>query len=386
MKRLRYQIVAFTATRMVFHTMIRMVYPFLPAIGRGLGVDLASLSLALTARSLVGMFGSLLAFTADRFGRKTGMLTGLGVFVLGLGVVIIWPTYPGFFAALILTLAGNLMFIPSMQAYLGDRIPYQRRGFVLALTEMSWSTAFIFGVPVVGWLIGRYGWQSPFPVLLGATLVCLAWLTWLVPSDRPEVHNQPDLWISLRRVLGYRPALAGLALGVLISTANETVNLVFGVWLEEAFSLKIMALGAASVVIGLSELTGEGLTAAFTDRVGKPWAVIIGLLLNACAVLVLPFIGRSLPGALAGLFFFYLSFEFALVSLLPLMTELLPSARATLMAANIAAFALGRALGALLASPLYDFSFYANVGVAAVLDLLALGALLLLRKGSGIQH
>jgi predicted MFS family arabinose efflux permease len=117
--------------------------------------------------------------------------------------------------------------------------------------------------------------------------------------------------------------------------------------------LKIAALGAASAVIGFAELGGETLTAAITDRLGKARAVAGGVLLNCLAALALPFLGASLPGAFVGLFLFYLTFEFALVSSIPLMTEVFPPARATLMAGNVAAHSLGRALGALVTAPLF---------------------------------
>jgi DHA1 family inner membrane transport protein len=143
------------------------------------------------------------------------------------------------------------------------------------------------------------------------------------------------------------------------SGANELVNLLFGVWLEDSFGLQIAALGAASAIIGISELSAEGLVAVFVDRIGKTRAVALGLMVNSIAALALPFIGKTETGALAGLFFFYLSFEFTLVSSIPLMTEIVPSARATLMAFNVAALSLGRALGALIGPRLYGLGFLA---------------------------
>ncbi len=59
------QVVLFTLVRVVFHTAYRMVYPFLSAFGRGLGVDVATISVALTGRSLVGIAGPFLAPLAD---------------------------------------------------------------------------------------------------------------------------------------------------------------------------------------------------------------------------------------------------------------------------------------------------------------------------------
>ena len=91
--------------------------------------------------------------------------------------------------------------------------------------------------------------------------------------------------------------------------------------------------------------------------------------------LALLFLGRTEAGALVGLFFFYITFEFTLVSIIPLMTELLPSGRAALMAFNVAALSLGRAMGDLLAPRLYGLGFWFIVLGAVGFNLLALAAL-----------
>ena len=47
------------------------------------------------------------------------------------------------------------------------------------------------------------------------------------------------------------------------------------------------------------ELSGESLAAAFTDRLGKPRAVSLGLGLNCLAALALPILGSNTTGAIA---------------------------------------------------------------------------------------
>ncbi len=158
------QLPAFIATRGVINTMIRMVYPFLPIFGRGLGVDLRLLSLGITIRSASGIIGPILASIGDTRGRKTGMLFGVGLFTVGAGIVALWPGYPAFVISLVFGVMANFVFTPSMQAFLGDRVPYERRGLVLGLTELGWSLSFIVGVPLVGLLIDRRGWQRPIPL------------------------------------------------------------------------------------------------------------------------------------------------------------------------------------------------------------------------------
>ena len=374
--RLRYTLIAFSVTRSVINTMYRMVYPFMTVFARGLGVPVTQVAGAVALRSAMGLAAPLLGSTADRRGRKRGMLLGLGIFVFGVVLVVVRPAYLPFVGALLLTTIGKIMFDPAMQAYLGDRIGYARRGQAIALTELGWSLAFLVGVPLMGWLIARRGWTAPFPWLAAAGAGA-AFLLWrILPADPTDQAPGPSLRLGLARIFGHPAALAGLALGMLASAGNETVNIVFGVWLEASFSLKVAALGAAAAVIGLAELSGEGLVVSITDRLGKRRAVATGLLVNCLACFALPILARTQAGALAALFLFYISFEFTLVSSIPLMTELVPDARATLMSANITALSLGRVLGAALGLALYPLGIQANTLAVVVLNAVALTVLM----------
>lgn len=353
-KSLLVQIPIFIAIRTVLNTLVRMAYPLLPVFGRGLGVDLYWMSYALTLRSATGIFGPLLASVGDSRGRKAGMLFGIALFTAGASVLVVWPTYPAFVTMLVLGIMANFVFIPSMQAFLGDRVPYERRGTVLALTELGWSLAFILGVPAIGLIIERGGWQAPFIWLAGLGVLALVVLYWLLPRDHPKPGQTQSLWRNLGGVFRYGPAVAGLLIGMCLSGGNELVSLIFGVWLEDSFKVQIAALAVASAIIGLSELGGEGLVIGFVDRLGKRRAVSIGLVANGLAALALLWLGRSLTGAMLGLFLFYITFEFTIVSAMPLMTEVFPAARATFMAMFIASTAMGRSFGSLAAPRLYE--------------------------------
>ncbi len=373
---LAFQVMLFTLTRLVLNTSLRMVYPFLSLFQSGLGVGLAEFSALFTARSLVGGLGPLLAPLADRRGRKVSILLGIGLFVVGAVFILIWPTFPMFFASSLLMVLAYQVYLPAMQAYLGDRVEYTRRGRVMGITELSWSASFILGVPLVGWLLSRTGnWLSPFPLLAGLGLVALVTLVVYIPADgagRVE-SSASAAKLNFGKLFTTPNVVLGLLMGLCMTTANESVNLVFGLWMEDAFQFKLAALGAAAIVLGLAELGGEGVSAGWVDRMGKEKAVRIGLWVNILAALALVLLGRSVTGALAGLFLFYLSFEFALVSALPMMSEALPELRATVMASTIASFALGRAVGALMGPFLYTtFGFQANAGFALGINILAL--------------
>jgi predicted MFS family arabinose efflux permease len=374
---LRFQLLIFMLLRIILNTMQRMVYPFLAVFGRGLGVDITTLSFVVTARSFIGMFAPVLGSIADQRGRRFGMLLGILLFIAGMGLVAIAPSFWTFSGALLLAILSNNLFYPSMQAYFGDRVPYERRGTALAVTEGAWSLAFIAGVPAMGWLIERSGWSAPFPLLAGLGVLMFLIVWQIVPRNDPHHSRQEATSTSnVRSVLTNIPALAGISIALWASAANELVNLIFGVWLEDSFGLKIAALAGASAVIGLSELSGEGLVALTTDRLGKPRALTLGLIGNILASILLPIVGRTEIGALVGLFLFYLTFEYVLVSHIPLMTEVMPSARATVLSFNVTGHSLGRMIGALVATFIYQRFGFLPVALTAILfNLFALLAL-----------
>ena len=134
-------------------------------------------------------------------------------------------------------------------------------------------------------------------------------------------------------------------------------------------------MSGASAVIGLSELLGEGGVSLIADRISPKKAVLIGLIGSVISAALLPLFGSTVLGALTGLFFYYLTFEFTIVSGIPLLTQVLPEARATLMALSIASISLGRGIGSLIAAPLYANGFILIAVVAAIGNLLAIVSL-----------
>ncbi len=369
------QIGLFTLTRIALSTNIRMVYPFLPVFARGLGIEPTALALAFSVRSFLGILGPFLASIADTHDRKTGILLGMGLFTVGSGVVGMWPTLWSFILGTSLVIIGNGVFIPSVNAYLGDRIPYEKRGRVIAILETNWALSFILGIPVVRFLIESYSWVTPFVLFTGIGLLFFILFLAILPAQHIPATDDNKIWKNLWRIARTWPALAGMLVGILATGANEMVNLVFGLWIEDQVGLNIAALTTASVVIGVSELGGEVLTGLFLDVIGKRRMIWIFLGVNSLAALLLPLTGGALGWSMAGLGLFFISFEITLVGTLTMMSEVMPDARATVIAATVAGFSLGRLLGNLIAPGLFGISFWAIALAAVVLNILAAGLL-----------
>lgn len=369
----------FTLTRLVVSTAFRMVYPFLPALSRGLGVPVESVALAVSARSALGFLGPVLGAASDVRGRKKALVAALMISGISLIAISLFPNYQIFFLGLLISGGASVLIDSSIHAYLGDRIPYEQRGRASAIVELGWSLAFVVGIPMVGWLMARDGWSSPFLWMGTAILAAGGLMIFYVPELPPASSSMRQLQIGLKDIFRVIPIM-GLLLAMMIVIANQLVSIVFGVWLEQVYHLRLEELGAASSVIGVAGIAGVLTAIGVTDRLGKRRALFIGLTINSISCLFLPMVSFHLWAALGVLFIFYLTFEFNLTSLLPLMSSLSTQARGAFMAATLAMFSLGDSIGALLGPFLFQGGMLANVLIAVVFNILGLLLLLVFVK------
>ncbi len=366
--------------RLALNIQFRIVYPFLPAISRGLSVPLETASLLLTARAVTAAASPFLGMLADRFGRRSLMLGGLAVLAGGSLLVALAPSFGPALAAFALLGLAKTAYDPSMQAYVSDAVPYARRGRVIGLLELSWSLAWLLGVPAAGLLIGKAGWQAPYLAIAGLGALSLAALARRklegARADLP-VHRKPILPGSPIRLLPFS-AFVALGVNLLMVLAIENVSIVYGAWMEGQFGLSVAALGVASTVIALAEFTAECGAAGLVDRVGKRRAVLAGQILSVLAYLLLPHLAGGLVGALAGTGLLFLAFEFGTCSFIPLLTELAPGAQATVMALNVAATALARVIASFSSPRLWEagglpLTTLASAAVAALAVMALIG-------------
>ena len=374
------QIVVATMARLCINTARRFVYPFAPAISRGLGVPLVAVTSLIAVNQATGLLSPFFGPLGDRWGYRAMLLVAIGLLGTGMLLGALVPVYSAILIALFLAGLAKSIFDPALQAYVGERVPYERRGLVIGVIELSWSGSSLVGIPIMGLLIEHVGWQGPFLVLAVLSILALLALGLLIPArhdQQQHARHNPGFREGWQQLRANRLALGGLGFGFLFSMANDNVFVVYGAWLEQAFALSLVALGAATTVIGVAELLGEMLTASVADRLGLKRALAAGAGLAILAYACLPVMGQTLPLALLGLFLVFLTFEFGAVTAISLFTEVLPGARATMMSAFLAVASLGRVAGALLGGPVWlGGGFLATGTVSAILTGLALLCLL----------
>lgn len=342
------------AMRLVVDTAVRMFYPYLPEISRGLGITLSQGGLLLALRSAMVFPSPLFGAWSDRHGPRALLTTALLAQAAGLWWL---STAQGLAAAIppiVLLGLASAAFIPNLQAAVAAHVPFFRRGRVVGIIEFSWALTGLVILPIVGVLMVRNGWQAPLRVFALLSLV-VAPLPFLLPQRR-----QPPAPVgrSFRQMAGavWRSpsARAAIIVNGLIFVAAESFFVTYGAWLEQSFGMAPNQIGRVAALLGLAELTASGASSLFIDRLGKRRGVGIGLVAMTGTLALLPFLERSQALAVAGMAAFTLSFEWSIVSNISLLSEQAPLARGTVLSLAVVAGGLTRTLSDYLAVALFE--------------------------------
>lgn len=374
-------IVTGTFSKFLVNTAKRLLYPFAPALARGLGVDVSAVTAIIAGNQATSLVAPLIVYYGDRIGLRLLLLASMALLTAAMFAAGLIPVYIVFMIALLLAGISKSIIDPTLQGLVGNLVPFDRRGKVIGIMETAWAASTLAGIPLAGMLIQRFGWQTPFLVIGCLSLASLAAIFLIFPGDRHKTqvrHTGPDLLTVWRRIIRRPDVRSMLVFVFFMCLANDNLFVVYGIWLEASFSLSLVAIGAGAFFIGLAELSGEFLTALVSDRIGLKRAIGFGAFLTSGSYLFLMLPGMGLVTALAGLFVLFLTFEFTIVTSMSLSTELVPGFRASVMSAYFAVASLGRVLGAFSGGLVWERFGIAGVGaVSGLCTLVAFLALVL---------
>jgi predicted MFS family arabinose efflux permease len=328
------------STRAVHDVAVRMVYPFLPDIAKGLGITIEQMGGLIALRNGMGIVAPAFGALSDRVGHRRSAM--LGLLVLGVGLLITGVANDLGLAAVgfILSGVGSAIFIPTLLAYVSDRVPFARRGRVTGAIEMTWGLAGMIGVPIMGVIITVIGWRAPFILLGIGAFVGAGLMLLLEESKEHHILREALKLAALRR---NRSALAFIATWFLVFFAFENIQVGYAAWLEQQFRLSTAARGTVQILFGVFEITASLSSALFLDRIGKKRGVTGGLIVVLLGYVLLATLGSSaLPIGLLAISVAFLGFEFSVVSGVPIMGEQVPAARGTMIALALTAGSLGR--------------------------------------------
>jgi len=263
-------------------------------------------------------------------------------------------------AAAILALGvSDALTYPLTQAYISENAPARHQGRALITVEYSWAITGIVIMPIIGWLIGGFGWQTPFRLLSIFSGIAILILAFLLPPSHPKSGKERSSFVSqMRVILRDRSALGAVLVSATIFIAAETYFITWGAHLARDFHLSPERIGQVAAGLGVVELAGSVIASLIIDRIGKRRGVIAGVVFFLFAQVSLIGLSASLWATLVGMGLISIAIEYSIVSTIPLMAVQRMGSRATVLALGAMAGALTRSLSDPLAAWLLEHHGY----------------------------
>ena len=377
-----------TAAKTVTNVALRWIPPFLPTLERAFGATTTQLTTVLGVGEAAGLSTIFAGRHLDRGRERAVMIGALGL-VGASAVLALAGTLATFAISFFVLVLGVSNLTVAGQAWISHRVDYRRRARSLGLYETSWALALLVGAPVVAVLINLFGWRGPFVAIALACVLAALLVAVTLPAPAKEAGLEPvgtefgtdtppqgPTRITVRAWL----VMVGSATTAM---AGLSVFVVSGSWLDDAFGVSTGGVGAVAMLFGATELVSSLGSAAFADRLGKLRTTLggLGALLAGLAVMISA--DARLWIGIVGIVVFLLGFELAFVVSLSLVSESMPNARGTTLAASNAVGTVARASGAVLSGWLYVIHGIAGTAVlSAAAAAVAVTTLLLSRRPS----
>lgn len=363
----RAQLAKLTAGKGVINTALRWLPFFLPTLAVAFNTNTSTLTTILGIGEMAGLSSLLIGRQLDG-GRERPIMVGSLALVAATTLMPLFGNLWLFGVSYVVFIVGIASYTVAGHTFLSRRVPFERRARTIGIFEISWASALLVGVPIIAVLINTFGWRAPFLVLsaLTATMAVVVArssdTTPLLADAAAATSEEPlgrDAWIVV--VASAAIALTGL-----------TTIVIAGTWLDEVLGVSTGGIGLVAMAFGCAELLGSTSSAAVADRFGPANATRFALGLTMIGLVVMSQAGTSLLVGALGLLFFFLGFEFSIVTSFSIVSEAMPAARGRVLAVNNAIGTFARGAGIVASGLLYErFGVRGPVAVSLVAAVIA---------------
>ncbi|MES4901369.1 MULTISPECIES: MFS transporter [unclassified Streptomyces] len=284
-------------------------------ISRDLDVSVPAAGQLVTVFALAyALLAPVLAALTARWPRRRLLLTALTVFTSANALSALAPTYPLLLATRVLAAAGAALYTPTANAVATSLVPPERRGRALATVLGGMTVATALGVPLGTW-IGSTDWRLTMWLVVALGAAALAGQALLLrelpglPGVRaaggapgagagtggtPAPPGLRERLVPLRD----RRVVAATATTFLFFLAFNSVYIYIATAVRPATGGEAGRLSLVMLVMGVASVAGSWLGGRAVDHWGVRSVMLTGSAVTALAFLALPWLGRTMPGAL----------------------------------------------------------------------------------------
>lgn len=376
----RRDLTAFAAARTTSNACYRFVAPFIATIARGLHVSVADIGVAIAISEMSGLASPLIGRFVDRLGARRAVAAGLGAVLTGTCLAAATQGVGMLAAALVILGLGNSTFYLGVGSWIAGHVPFERRGRVTGLIEVSWAFGLLVGVSTMGLVTQLTNWRVGY--LSGAVAVAAMAIVVIGRIDPPQPTLKPvgGFPVGHGKLVsrGWMVLLAGFTM----TAASYALVVTFGSWLEDQFGFTPAGISGVSFLLGAGELCATLSVARFTDIWGKRRSVAAGAALMIPAGTGLALWHHDLVVGIIFLAIAAIGFEFSVVSAISLGTGLVPGAPARGLGLLIGVDTVGRAAMSVPATRLYSrYGIGWPAAIAAILAAISVAAIIVSGRG-----
>ena len=330
---------------------LRLPYTFIKPIASGLGTSVGHLGAILGLGELLGLLTGAIGRSIDRGQQRRWMIIGLVLVTAGTCTIAAGRSVLTFGVGFGCVSLGIAWYTTAGHGWIASHVPYVGRGRAMGTYEMSWALALLVGAPVLGLLLSKTRWWTPFLVLAALSGAATLLVAAAIAPD--TIHAVAPVAKRIPMRLDRRAAFT-IVSSFFITFSAVSVFAVYGAWLEDHFGVSAATVGVLSVAIGLAELAASAATIRFTDRWGKTASVRRGAAVMAAGLLLVIAVPAVPAFGVLALVAVFIGFEFGFVSLLNIVSEVGQDQRGAVVAVDHALTTASRAGAAVLATNLYD--------------------------------
>jgi DHA1 family tetracycline resistance protein-like MFS transporter len=248
---------------------------------------------------------------SDRIGRKTVLIVSQIGATIGWTVLAFAPSITIVFLARIIEgfSGGN---ISVTQAYVSDLVEPEKRGRAFSYIGAAFSAGLVFGPLAGGYLVGKYGYSTPFLLAAGLQVVTLIVTILVLPESRKPTDEKPATLTDIRASLA-DPRIAPVMWQKLVfSMGLYGWFSVFTLVLAQQFGFDATGSSYFFCAFGLASIVFQvGVVGRMTDALGDRRSSNIGFVSLLVGFAIVPF-AHSAPLAVVMVVFF--SFGLSLVN------------------------------------------------------------------------
>lgn len=242
-----------------------------------------------------GASGLLAAGFADKFDRKKLLLFFYVGFIFGTTLCAIASNYEFLLMARIVTgifggVIGSISF-----AIISDLFKLELRGRVMGFVQMAFSASQILGLPIGLYLANKFGWHSPFWMIVGFSIIVgIAIVIYMKPvTEHLKVQHDRNPFEHLWKTLSKPDYFKAFLATILLATGGFMLMPFGSAFSINNLKIDINDLPMLYLITGVFSIAFGPLSGKLSDSLGKYKVFFVGTIITIIMVLIYTNLGET---------------------------------------------------------------------------------------------